>query len=163
MDSVITTQRLILPRDANHHGTLYAGTLLTVALEAAYACAYRAVGASANLVLRRVLDLRCYRPVPIGAVAEISGVELTRMRAALVVGLIGTPLHGSNGHWMDGIMQFVQVDESGRPDVLEAGVGDSVELSAEWLGLRERASKLLTVRGSGRARASTDPESLSTE
>ena len=57
------THRLILPRDANHHGTLYAGSLLALVLEAGYATAYRAVGQSANLVLKRVLDLRCYEPV----------------------------------------------------------------------------------------------------
>ena len=45
--------RLILPRDANHHGTLYAGVLLTLALEAAYATAYRAAGLNASLVFKR--------------------------------------------------------------------------------------------------------------
>ena len=59
------THRLVLPRDANHHGTLYAGVLLALALEAGYATAYRAAGASANLVLKRVLDLRCYEPLPL--------------------------------------------------------------------------------------------------
>ena len=48
------THRLVLPRDANHHGSLYAGVLLSFALEAAYATAYRAVGQSANLVLKRL-------------------------------------------------------------------------------------------------------------
>ncbi len=78
MESETLTHRLILPRDANHHGTLYAGTLLAIALEAAYATAYRAVGASASLVLKRVLDLRCYEPVPVGQVVEIRGVEVYR-------------------------------------------------------------------------------------
>ena len=52
------THRLVLPRDANHHGTLYAGALLALALEAGYASAFRAAGLNANLVLKRVLDLR---------------------------------------------------------------------------------------------------------
>ncbi len=67
------THRLILPRDANHHGTLYAGVLMSLALEAGYATAYRAAGDTANLVLKRVLDLRCFRPVPVGHVMEIRG------------------------------------------------------------------------------------------
>ncbi len=49
--------RLILPADANHHGTLYAGTLLRLALEAGYATAWKHVGTEANLVLRRVLNV----------------------------------------------------------------------------------------------------------
>ena len=51
IDAETLTHRLILPRDANHHGTLYAGVLLSLALEAAYATAFRAAGLNANLVL----------------------------------------------------------------------------------------------------------------
>ena len=40
----ITSHRLVLPADANHHGTLYAGSLLRYGLETAYAAASRAVG-----------------------------------------------------------------------------------------------------------------------
>jgi hypothetical protein len=42
--------RLILPADANHHGTLYADTILRLALEAGYATAWKHVGTQANLV-----------------------------------------------------------------------------------------------------------------
>src|SRR6185437_1956771 len=104
------THRLVLPRDANHHGTLYAGVLLSLALEAAYATAYRAVGLNANLVLKRVLDLRCFVPVPIGRVVAIRGREIHRARAQVVVGLYGEPLAECSSPWMDGAMQFVQVD-----------------------------------------------------
>ena len=72
------SHRLILPADANHHGTLYAGSLLRLALEAGYATAWRFVGAGANLVLRRVLNLECLRPVPVGTVVEIQGHVLHR-------------------------------------------------------------------------------------
>jgi acyl-CoA hydrolase len=142
------TRRLILPRDANHHGTLYAGVLLTLALEAAYATAYRAAGLNANLVLKRVFDLRCFAPVPIGTVIEIRGREVHRARAQVVVALFGTPLAGGPASpWMDGLMQFVQVDESGRPGALE---GEPVEpspgLPPPWLALRERALRLLAIR-----------------
>ena len=72
--------RLILPADANHHATLYAGSLLRLALEAGYATTYRHVGVNANLVLRRVLNLECLRPVPVGTVIEIQGAVLHRAR-----------------------------------------------------------------------------------
>jgi hypothetical protein len=74
--SVTLYHRLILPADSNHHGTLYAGSLLRLALEAGYATAWRHVGPQANLVLRRVLNLECLRPVPVGTVIEIEGAVL---------------------------------------------------------------------------------------
>ena len=141
------THRLILPHDANHHGTLYAGVLLSLALEAGYSAAYRAVGASANLVLKRVLDLRCLEPVPVGHVIEIRGREVYRARAHLIVGLVGSPLTGRNGPWLDALMQFVQVDESGRPEPLMGEPTEAeVELAAPWETLRDRAMKLLAIR-----------------
>jgi acyl-CoA thioesterase YciA len=141
------THRLVLPRDANHHGTLYAGVLLALALEAGYATAYRAAGAMANLVLKRVLDLRCYEPVPVGRVVEIRGCEVHRARAQMVVALFGTPLPERRGPWMDGLMQFVQVDAAGRPEPLEGEPSDEpVALGAPWSELRDRGRRLLTIR-----------------
>lgn len=147
-DAEILTHRLILPRDANHHGTLYAGVLLTMALEAAYASAYRAAGLTANLVLKRVLDLRCFEPVPIGRVVEIRGREVHRARAQVVVGLIGSPLSPDRQvPWLDGVMQFVQVDDEGRPEPLAVEpVETPPVLPAPWAALRERALRLLAIR-----------------
>ncbi len=142
------THRLILPRDANHYGTLYAGSLMSLVLEAGYSTAYRAAGRSANLVLKRVLDLRCYEPVPIGQVIEIRGREVHRARAQVVVALFGTPLPQRTKPWVDALMQFVQVDPAGRPEPLAAEPDDTMfaDLTSEWLTLRERARKLLGVR-----------------
>jgi acyl-CoA hydrolase len=147
LDVETVTHRLILPRDANHHGTLYAGVLLSLALEAAYATAFRAAGLNANLVLKRVLDLRCYEPVPIGLVVEIQGREVHRARAQVVVALTGSPLPDRSAPWMDALMQFVQVDESGRPEPLEHEPTDSpTDLPFPWTVLRERAQRLLAIR-----------------
>ncbi len=147
-DPETLTHRLILPRDANHHGTLYAGALLTLVLEAGYATAYRSVGRSANLVLKRVLDLRCFEPVSIGRVVEIRGREVHRARAHVVVALAGTPLEGRPRPWVDGLMQFVQVDDEGRPEPLAAGPDDPgpPELPPPWPALRDRARRLLAIR-----------------
>lgn len=141
------THRLILPRDANHHGTLYAGVLLSLALEAAYATAFRAAGLNANLVLKRVLDLRCFEPVPIGKVVEIRGAEIHRARAQVVVAVYGSPLSGRHSPWMDGLMQFVQVDDAGRPEPLPGSSDEGpLDLSAPWSALRDRALRLLAIR-----------------
>jgi acyl-CoA hydrolase len=143
------THRLVLPRDANHHGTLYAGALLSLALEAGYATAYRAVGAEANLVLKRVLDLRCHEPVTVGKVVQIRGREVYRARAQVVVALYGSPLVASRDQpWLDGAFQFVQVDPSGHPEPLPSEPSDTAgELPPPWAALRDRALRLLAVRG----------------
>ncbi len=147
LDDETVTHRLVLPRDANHHGTLYAGVLLSLALEAAYASAFRAAGLNANLVLKRVLDLRCYEPVLIGQVVEIRGREVHRARAQVVVALTGSPLPDRGSPWMDALMQFVQVDESGRPEPLEHEPTDTpADFPSPWTALRERAHRLLAIR-----------------
>lgn len=146
-DAETLTHRLILPRDANHHGTLYAGSLVALALEAAYATAYRAIGDSANLVLKRVVDLRCLEPVPIGEVVQIRGAVLWTRTAQVIVGLHGAPLKGRKDGWMDAVMQFVQIDETGRPRPLDECVAiDRPNAPPPWSLLRTRAERLLPIR-----------------
>jgi acyl-CoA hydrolase len=141
------THHLVLPRDANHHGTLYAGVLLSLALEAGYATAFRAAGLNANLVLKRVLDLRCYEPVPVGRVVQIRGREIHRARAQIVVALLGSSQADFESLWMDSLMQFVQVDADGRPVPLDEEPEDEpLFLDLPWSLLRERARKLLHIR-----------------
>ncbi|WP_145259271.1 acyl-CoA hydrolase [Planctomycetes bacterium Pan216] len=144
---VMTTlsHRLILPGDANHYGTLYAGSLLRIALESAYAAAYRYVGREANIVLRRVLNLECYYPVPTGNVVEILGTPLHLTRAYMVIGLIGSPLEDRDGPWMDGLMGFAQVGADGKP----APFPDGLEVCSKgqrWDALLDRLEKLIHLR-----------------
>ena len=146
-DAETLTHHLVLPRDANHHGTLYAGALLSLALEAGYATAFLAAGLNANLVLKRVLDLRCYEPVPIGQVVQIRGREIHRARAQIIVALLGSSQALGDSPWMDSLMQFVQVDSSGRPVPLDDEPDDvPLPLDLPWSSLRERARKLLQIR-----------------
>jgi acyl-CoA thioesterase YciA len=139
--------RLILPADANHHGTLYAGSLLRLALEAGYATGWKHCGPQTNLLLRRVLNLECNRPVPVGTVTEIQGVVLHRARAYLVTGLLGTPLSPGERPWLEALIGFAQVDEAGRPDDLPTSE-EVVEAPAteEWQRLADRLKKLLKLR-----------------
>jgi acyl-CoA hydrolase len=140
-------QRLILPGDANHHGTLYAGALLRLALEAGYATAWSACGPRANLVLRRVHNLECLRPVPVGTVIEIRGAVLHRAQAYLVTGLLGAPLEEGQGPWLEALIGFAQVDEAGRPDALPDVAGDcEAPDTPDWRRLATRLDKLLKIR-----------------
>jgi acyl-CoA thioesterase YciA len=141
-----TSHRLVLPADANHHGTLYAGSLLRYALENAYATACRATGPEANLMLRRVLSLECRRSVPVGALVEIRGAVLQAKRGYLVAGVVGMPLDGHTLPWMDGLLGFAQVDAAGLPVALP----HPVEVAADaplWQPLVARLEKLGTIRG----------------
>ncbi len=139
------SHRLILPTDSNHHGTLYAGSLLRLTLEAGYATAYRHIGQDANIVLRRVLNLECLRPVPVGTVIEIQGLVLHRTQTYLVAGLVGSPLSPEQGPWMEALLGFAQVDEDGRPAELPAGEA-AVPDAPPWDRLGVRLQKLLKVR-----------------
>jgi acyl-CoA thioesterase YciA len=146
-DAETLTHRLVLPRDANHYGTLYAGALLSLALEAGYATAFRAAGTTANLVLKRVLDIRCYEPVPVGQVVQIRGRQIHRARAQIIVALHGSFHTDPTSAWMDGMMQFVQVDAAGRPEPLgDEPDEERFELDSPWSSLQDRARKLLHIR-----------------
>lgn len=140
------THRLVLPVDSNHHGTLYAGSLLRFALEAAYVTAHQTVGSGANLLLRRVLSLECQRPVPVGSMVEIRGAALHLTRAYMVVGIIGMPLAQDDGPWMDGLLGFVQVDSAGQPAPFPSELPADPAVDDQWRDLRERLEKLLRVR-----------------
>jgi acyl-CoA hydrolase len=146
VSNVTLTHRLILPVDSNHHGTLYAGSLMRIALEAAYGTAFRFIGDDANLLLRRVLSIECYKPVPVGSFVEIRGVILHVTRAYLVTGLIGAALPGQSGPWMDALFGFAQVDDDGRATEFPGDLTVSAP-AAEWRKLQERMKKLLRIRG----------------
>lgn len=144
---IISSHRLILPADANHRNTLYAGSLLRISLEAAYTTAYKHIGEDANLVLRRVLNLECLRPIQVGAVTEIQGVVLQQSHAYMIIGLHGVPLKPSQGPWMEGLMGFAQIDESGQLASLPTS-DNAVELPAGdvWKKLQAKMRVLLKVK-----------------
>ena len=144
--SETASHRLVLPADSNHHGTLYAGSLLRYALEAAYAAACRAVGPDANLMLRRVVSLECRRSVPVGALVEIRAAAVQVRQAYLVMGVVGMPLEGQTLPWMDGLLGFVQVDAAGLPVELPRSIEPAGE-SPLWQPLANRLEKLSLVRG----------------
>ena len=94
-----------------------------------------------------MIDVECYYPAPIGTVVEIVGAAIHQTQAYLVIGLVGTPLAGRTGPWMDGMMGFVQIDENSKPvgipsdaHAVEPPFGD------EWTKLKERLQHRLAMR-----------------
>ncbi len=86
--------------------------------------------------------------MPVGTMVEIQGGVLHATRAYLVVGLIGTPLNGEEGPWMDALLGFVQVDEEGQPAPLPVEATVAPPADERWRELRERLEKLLRMRNS---------------
>lgn len=141
-----TSHRLVLPADANHFGTLYAGSLLRDALETAYATAVRAAGRESNLMLRRVLSLECRRGVPVGTLVEVRGAVLQVRQSYLVAGVVGMPLEGQTLPWMDGLFGFANVDAAGSLVDLPTAV-DVAPAAPLWQPLLARLGKLAAIRG----------------
>ena len=138
-----TTHRLVLPADANHYGTLYAGSLLKYGLEAAYAAATRGVGPEANLMLRRVLSVECRRTVPVGTLVELQGAILQARQCYIDVGVVGMPLATGDVPWMDGLFGFVQVDQKGLPTELP----EKIQMASNkkfWTPLLKRLTQTKT-------------------
>lgn len=145
--SITHSHKLILPADANHHGTLYAGSMLRMTLEAGYATAWKHIGPRANLVLRRVINMECLKPVPVGVVVEIQGAVLHRTAAYLVCGLIGMPIEHGQGEWMEALLGFAQVDEHGKLDHFpEEAVSTAIPRGEMWTRLEGRLKKLIRMR-----------------
>jgi hypothetical protein len=93
-----------------------------------------------------VLTIECYKPVPEGSFVEIRGAILHVTRAYLVTGIIGTPLPGQTGPWMDGLLGFAQVNDNGRVAEFPSDL-TATSPTAEWRKLHERMKKLLRIRG----------------
>jgi hypothetical protein len=49
---------------------------MRITLEAAYATAFRFIGNNANLLLRRVLSIECYKPVKEGALVSTEHLDV---------------------------------------------------------------------------------------
>lgn len=112
---------LVLPAQANHYGTLFAGQGLSMLAQAAFTAASR--HALANVVLAGVTDLRFTAPVPVGNLFIIAARVISAGRSSMMVEVKASredPQTGERAPVAQGQFQMVAVNEDGRPKKITA-------------------------------------------
>ena len=112
---------LVLPAQANHYGTLFAGQALSMLAQAAFTAASR--HARANVVLAGVTELRFIAPVPVGNLFIMAARVISAGRSSMVVEVIAShedPQTGDKAPVAQGQFQMVAVNEHGRPKKITA-------------------------------------------
>lgn len=112
---------LVLPAQANHYGTLFAGQALSMLAQAAFTAASR--HARANVVLAGVDNLRFTAPVPVGQLFVISARVVSAGRSSMQVEVVAgreDPQTGDKAPVAQGQFQMVAVNEHGRPKKITA-------------------------------------------
>lgn len=119
--SVTVMTELVLPAQANHYGTLFAGQALSMLAQAAFTAASR--HARANVVLAGVDNLRFTAPVPVGQLFVISARVVSAGRSSMQVEVVAgreDPQTGDKAPVVQGQFQMVAVNEHGRPKKITA-------------------------------------------
>ncbi|PTX04112.1 acyl-CoA thioesterase [Pararhodobacter aggregans] len=110
---------MIFPEQANHYGTLFGGTALSLMARAAFVAATRRVRGA--VVMARSEQVNFTTPVRVGELLELRA-EITRLgRSSLSVAVTGVVEEASTGTRRDalnGQFEMVAVDASGRPRAL---------------------------------------------
>ncbi|HMQ41071.1 MAG TPA: acyl-CoA thioesterase [Paracoccus sp. (in: a-proteobacteria)] len=119
--TVMETTQLVLPAQANHYGTLFAGDALSLMTGAAYAVAAR--HARGNVVLASVAEARFTAPVPVGSLLILRAEILKTGRSAILVEVTAQGEDPQTGHRIlaaQGQFNMVAVNDRGRPRKINA-------------------------------------------
>lgn len=117
-DRADVTERadLVLPGQANHYGTLFAGQALSLMASAAFTAASR--HARHDMVLTGVDTLRLDAPVPVGSLFVTQARLQRRGRSSVTISVTGiceNPRSGHRTQVAQGQFRLVAVDLDGRP------------------------------------------------
>ena len=118
---VTETTQLVLPAQANHYGTLFAGEALSMMAGADYTVASRF--ARGNVVLASVDTVRFIAPVPVGRLLTLRAAVLHSSRSAIrveVTGLCEDTQTGLVTEVAAGQFNMVAVNDCGRPRKINA-------------------------------------------
>ncbi len=107
---------VVFPEHANHYGTLFAGTALSLMSKAAFAAGARHSGR--NVVMARSDTVEFREPVQVGELIEIVARVVRSGRTSMTVAveiLREEVATGQRSRAMHGTFEMVAVGEDGRP------------------------------------------------
>jgi acyl-CoA hydrolase len=107
---------MVFPEQANHYGTLFGGTALSLMGKAAFVAATRR--ARRAVVMATSDKVQFHEPVRVGELIELTASVERVGRCSMTVAIEGiaeTPVTGRRRVAMRGSFEMVAVDEAGRP------------------------------------------------
>lgn len=107
---------MVFPEQANHYGTLFGGSALSLMGKAAFVAASRY--ARAAIVMSRTDKVRFHKPVPVGDMIEITArvARVGHSSMTVTVDMVAeTLVSGQRTLAVSGSFEMVAVDGSGRP------------------------------------------------
>ncbi len=117
--------RVIFPRSANHKGHMFGGEMLSWMDEVAGVAAGRFAGGEVTTAAAE--QIRFYRPVPVGAVVDVTGEVIhvgnssMKIRSAITM---DAPEESGEVLMAEGLFIYVAIDENGRPRKVGRKLGD---------------------------------------
>lgn len=119
--AITSSTRMVLPAQSNHHGTLFAGSALSMLADAAFTAASR--HAREKVVLAAIRDMRFSAPIPVGSLFAIAAQVIEAGRSSMIVEVRGNredPETGETEEVVEGRFQMVAVGADGRPKKIHA-------------------------------------------
>ncbi|MBU0724120.1 MAG: acyl-CoA thioesterase [Alphaproteobacteria bacterium] len=107
---------MVFPEQANHYGTLYGGTALSLMGKAAYIAASRAARGPVVMAASEKVDF--HQPATIGQMIELTARVIRRGRTSLTIAVevtAETLATGARCRAMSGSFEMVAVDAAGKP------------------------------------------------
>jgi acyl-CoA hydrolase len=112
---------MVFPEQANHYGTLFGGTALSLMGKAAFVAASRHARAPVVMATSEKIEFR--QPVRVGQLVELSARVIREGRASMTVAVEMTAeglTSGDRALAAQGRFEMVCVDEAGRPRPIRA-------------------------------------------
>lgn len=120
---------IIFPEQANHYGTLFGGTALSLMSKAATIAGARRAGANVVMAASERVDF--HLPIPVGQLVELCArVErIGRSSMTVKVDVISETIRTHERELaMCGHFEMVAVDDDGRPVPIDAEIGSGVPI-----------------------------------
>lgn len=119
---------MIFPEQANHYGTLFGGTALSMMGKAAFVAASR--HARCAVVMATSDRIEFHQPVAVGQLVELAAKVTRTGRTSMTVAVtvvVETLSTGKRDPAMRGHFEMVAVDDRGRPTPIQSNPSTSKE------------------------------------